>query len=141
MEGQQMKQKQHDMRGNEINNPYNVLASRVMRNLQELKGNLGSLEDPEKLLEAYVLQRNLATLVGTLLEIYEPSLEKVDLPVDLDQIEKANEGYRSKLVEKLSQNQGITPPVLGAFSKEDYEKSRRFLAECYDFTKKKRKRT
>ena len=99
-----MTKKQHDMRGNEINNPYNVLTLRVMKNLQELKGNLNSLEDPEKLLEAYVIQRNLATLVGTLLEIYEPSLEKVDLPVSLDQIEKANEGYRSKLVEKLSQN-------------------------------------
>ena len=106
------------MRGKEINDPYNVITSRVMGNLQELKRNLGSLEEPEKLLEAYVLQRNLATLVGTLLEIYEPLAKNIDLPVDLEQIEKANEKYRSKLVKKLSENQGINPPVLDIFNKK-----------------------
>lgn len=143
MEGQQMKKqkKQYDMRGNEINDPYNVIASRMKLRAQELAGYIGSLKNPEKLLEAYVIGKDLATLAGNLLEIYKPSLENVDFAVCLDQMEKANERYRNTLVEKLSQKQGISPLVLGAFSKEDYELHQRFVSDCYDFTKKKRKRT
>jgi len=134
--------KQHDMRGNEINDPYNVIASRLKLKIQELPaGHIGSLKDPEKLLEAYATGRDLATLAGTLLEIYELPLKKLGLPDVLDQIEEVNEKYRNTLVKKLSQKQGITPRVLGTFSKKDWENSRRFLAECFNFTKKKRKRT
>ncbi len=139
MEGQQMKQKQPDMHGNEINDPYNVITSRMTGKIQELAEHIGSLKNPEKLLEAYAVGRDLATLTSTLLEIYEPSLKNLGLTVGLDQIERANEMYRSKLVEKLSGNKGISPLVLGTFSKKDSESHKRFVSACFDFTKRGKK--
>ncbi len=133
-----MTKKQHDMRGNEIDDPYNVIVSRMVFKMEEMKRYIGSLKDPEKLLEAYVIGRNLSTLVGTLLEIYEPSLKKVDLPGGLDQIKKANERYRNTLVKRLSENQENNDrEMLAILERRKNESSKMLMNAFSNFTKRK----
>ncbi len=139
--------KQPSVDSNEIKDPFDVLTSRMTRKILELEEPLGSLENPEKLLDVYVIGRDIATLMGTLFEIYGPLLKNVGLPINLDEVEQNNDMYRNDLVKKLSQNKGITPLVLDLFRKKSYvtkgayERHKRFVSSCFDFTKKKRKRT
>jgi len=137
-----MTKKQHDMRGNEINDPYNVITSRVKLKIQELAGHLGSLNDPEKLLEAYATGRDLATLGSVLFKIYEPSLKEIDLPGGLNQIKKIkkdNERYQSKLVEMLSQNQEVRDKEMLAILERNKNESYGMLMNAFsNFTKRRR---
>lgn len=130
-----MTKKQHDMRGIEINDPYNVIASKLKLKIQELAGHIDSLENPEKLLEAYSTGRDLATLADTLLEIYELPLKKLGLPDVLDQIEEANEKYRNTLVKKLRNSD---KEILAILEKNKNESYGMLMNAFSNFTKRRR---
>ncbi len=124
------KQKCYDIRGNEINDPYNVIVLKMEKDTQELERNPSSLENPEKLLETYTIGIEHATLIGTFSEIYKPSLKKMN-SLDLDEIEGANEVLRNHLVKRLLQNQRISNrEMLDILTRNKNESAKR-LAEAF----------